>query len=769
MTADALAWTAEAKPFRLQFRSSDRVVAEEPRVLKPTPSAGSRLAYWLDDGTVHRVTDLRAKRAVAGGTAYDVRTDEPGRTARVTVRKSSLGVRVSFEVLPAAGVAGIYEAFAARSGEHFLGTGQSGGYVDLRGQIVQLKVSYSCGSSIVTPFFLSSTGYGVHVESAAVGHIQFAGNHDGVECAEGSRGDVPLCPLAGRADRVELCVKSARLAYEVYAGSPSAILRSYTARAGRPRLPAPEQLALVKWRDEVAGETELLDDIAQLQRRKIPLGWILLDNPWEPGGCHGSLEFDAGKFPDPKRMTAAVHARGVRFMLWVSPYVTQGVRCSFTGYLLEMFLYGDKQERAIDLTNPAALEIFESKLRALIALGVDGFKGDRGDEIDLEDNRLAGGSGVSLHNEYPLLYARAAVKALAGSGRPFATMFRAGFAGSQAVLPGVWAGDQESSYDGLRAAIRMGQTAGVSGFPVWGSDIGGYNRGFDNSAPPLTAELFVRWAQFAAVTPIFEVGGAGRNARFWELGTTATELFRRAAVLHYELAPYLYELARAASKTGSPVLRPLGFAYPNDERAWRHDLEFLVGPDLLAVPVATSGTRAPVYLPKGEWVDLMRGNALRGPLRHVRATPLDELPLYLRAGAAIPFDLRTPDVWTDPWRVNDLLRPGRAGWLYAPGVAGFSGASKEAGRLRARTRGMTITLSFSGAPRELQALVLTRTQPRQVTIGGRVVPEARSLAELRRSREGWTRRPDGPFAGVMLKLAPAAGAAVAAVDLGPAR
>ena len=176
-----------------------------------------------------------------------------------------------------------------------------------------------------------------------------------------------------------------------------------------------------------------------------------------------------------------------------------------------------------------------------------------------------------------------------------------------------------------------------------------------------------------------------------------------------------------------------------------------------------------MYLPNGEWIDLARGNTLRGPLRYARPTPLEELPLYLRAGAAIPFNLRTPDVWSDPWRVNDLLRAGRAGWLYAPGAAGFSGASKEAGRLRALTRGTRITLSFSRAPRELQALVLTRTEPQQLTIGGREVPEARSLAELRRSHEGWTRRADGPFAGVVLKLAPAAGAAVAAIDLGPAR
>jgi alpha-D-xyloside xylohydrolase len=403
-----------------------------------------------------------------------------------------------------------------------------------------------------------------------------------------------------------------------------------------------------------------------------------------------------------------------------------------------------------------------------LRLGLDGFKADRGDAFDLEPEQLAGGDGVALHNAFPVSYAEAVAGAFRAAGRRPAGMFRAGFSGSQRLVPAVWAGDQESSFAGLQQAVRMGQPAGVSGFPIWGSDIGGYHAGFEGKAA-VTPELFVRWAQFAAVTPLFEVGGAGRNARFWELGTRATELFRRAAVLHYELAPYLYTLARTASATGSPILRPLGFSYPHDEQAWTHDLEFLVGPDLLAAPVSSSGRRVDVYLPKGEWVDLVRGNTLRGPVRYARPTPLDELPLYLRSGAAIPFDFRTPDVWADPWRVNDLLRSGRAGWLYAPGGGATLTVSKEAGRLRVVSRGSTLTLSFSGAPRELQALVLTRAAPRGVTIGGRVVPAARSLAELRRSHEGWTRRADGPFAGVVLKLAPADGAELVTLELPPTR
>ena len=141
---------------------------------------------------------------------------------------------------------------------------------------------------------------------------------------------------------------------------------------------------------------------------------------------------------------------------------------------------------------------------------------------------------------------------------PFPTIFRAAAPGSAANAAGFWAGDQAGTFEGLKQAIHDGLSAGVAGYPIWGSDIGGYA----SADPPLTAEVFVRWAQFSAVSPIFEVGGIGRNATFWDFGARTVGLFRAAAVLHYELFPYLYGLARTAHATGLPVLRPLGARRP---------------------------------------------------------------------------------------------------------------------------------------------------------------------------------------------------------------
>ena len=73
-----------------------------------------------------------------------------------------------------------------------------------------------------------------------------------------------------------------------------------------------------------------------------------------------------------------------------------------------------------------------------------------------------------------------------------------------------------------------------------------------------------------------------------------------------------------------------------------------------------------MYLPPGRWVDLYAGLTVRGGRSFTRSTPLAELPLYARAGAVIPFDLRTSSgSW---WGLNELSHPGRAGFLVTNGA-----------------------------------------------------------------------------------------------------
>jgi alpha-D-xyloside xylohydrolase len=559
----------------------------------------------------------------------------------------------------------VYDAFDTGADEHFLGAGERGDAVDLRGQILPVKVSYQCAYAPV-PFFASSGGWGVRLATQNVAALAFPGSQGGAGCRFGEE---PQCTFPPLADRAEVCVRGPRLDEDVYAGSLPQLLAAYEADAGRPRVPPPSELALIKWRDVVTGPGQVLEDIHRLRGARIPIGWVLVDNPWET--CVGTLRFDTNRFPDPRGLIRRVHALGVRFMLWVSPKVV----CP-QGYGRAALL-GSPADWTLDLTRPKVVAEFRARLRRVIALGVDGVKGDRGDEVDLEP------LSPSLMNVYPLLYANAV---LGVHPRRAGAIFRAAAMGSQRVLPGIWAGDQPGDYVGLQRAIRAGETAAMSGFPSWGSDVGGY------SSPGLTEDVFARWAQLGAISPVMEVGGIGPQATPWTLGPRAMAALRAAAVLHYELFPYLYRLLQR----GEPVLRPLGYAFPGDPEAWRSELEVLVGPDLLAAPVTGPGTTPSVYLPAGRWVDLHTGRTVAGPTTYVRPTPLVELPLYARAGAVLPFNLRTR---RSLWGIDELTHPGRAGWL----VAG------------------PVTLDLRGQPREVQLFVPAPARPRRVTLGGRPV------------------------------------------------
>jgi alpha-D-xyloside xylohydrolase len=272
-------------------------------------------------------------------------------------------------------------------------------------------------------------------------------------------------------------------------------------------------------------------------------------------------------------------------------------------------------------------------------MGVDFVKGDRGDETDFENATFASGTGAEFHNIYPVLYEKATSRAMQSVwGNDYTMVFRAGYTGSPAVLHGFWGADANSNFEGLRLSVRRGMNSWLSGHPVWGTDTGGYTQAGDPAAP--TPTLFVRWAQFSAVSPVFEVGGQGRNATPWLYDDATVARFADAVALHDALVPYLYALTRRASATGEPITRPVGYDYPHDADAWAADQEMMIGSSLLAAPVTadraeadgTAGQPTPVdvYLPHGQWLDLYTGKIVTGGKHITRESTLDDFPLYLR-------------------------------------------------------------------------------------------------------------------------------------------
>ena len=693
-----LAWQAQRSPFSLRVLSG-------ARTLSTVGSAQAPLTYTTSAGATHRAVAVASVRRKGATTTYTLATDEPGRRMTLVAGRVGSTLRLRVTVAPAKDVAAIGVDFAASKRDHFVGTGERLRWVDMRGTVVPLKARNQCGSNAPSPFVASSAGLGIWSSSTAVGRIGFPSRADdsNFACDLGS----PPCSVGPPVAAVRFCFKAADVAFTVATGSVASIVSQHAHAVGLPRAPWLPELALMKWRDQVSGPADLFDDITQLRSRNLPIGWVILDNPWEAGafqsGCYGSLRFDPTVFPDPKAMIAAIHAQDVRFMLWISPQLARP-GCAAPPYP-DGWLTGDDQTYVRDLTNPAELADFEQRLTALVQLGVDGFKGDRGDEVNLEPDNLVGGSGVRLQDEYPLLFARAATTALRSvHGSDFATLFRSFVPGSSAVLPGVVGPDEPQTYDGLVDSIRAAQTAGVAGDPDWGTDIGGYQGG------TLTPTVFVRWAQFAALTPIFEVGGSGANATFWDLGAAAVDGFRAAATLHYELVPYLYELATEASHDGNPVVRPLGLTWPTDAQAWSHDLEFTVGDALLAAPLTSDATTSRVYLPAGTWFDFFTGKEYTGGRTVARTSGANDFPLYVRAGTALADNFRSPSLWPTPWATDDLLRTDRQGWLVAAAPGTTATARDRGSVLTAQTAANgTVHVHIAHALAQEQLRIVART------------------------------------------------------------
>jgi alpha-glucosidase (family GH31 glycosyl hydrolase) len=530
------------------------------------------------------------------------------------------------------------------------------GSLDRRGETVEMRILPTF--SLYAPFYQSSRGYGLAVAGTTFGVFDVARSDPRAVSFRFETGSDPA---------------SRRLVFRLFAGPEHAtILDEYTRSTGRPFVPPDWAFRHWRWRDELpSGPTALLDgtpinadvadDVLMYEALGIPAGVYLFDRPVLQGNYgFARWAWDESRLPNVEAMLGSLRARGYELAIWSATWMCgsapgdNGLEAQALGHLAPGPAGAPNcadvggTSFILDATRPAAQAWWRDRIAAFVeTYGIRGIKLDRGEEhipSEAGDVWADGRTGREVRNDYPTLQARIHHEALRlAFGDGFVLLSRPGYAGTQRFAV-FWGGDIPGSESfgagpgtdlGLRSAIISQQRAAFMGFPVWGSDTGGYYEFKDR-------EVFARWIEFSAFSGIMEIGGRGERAP-WRMPTTPAyddeliDIYRRYTRLRETLLPYVVAAGRAA-ESGLPIVRPMPFADRTDRRL--RDLwdQYLFGPDLLVAPVWRVGQRSrEVYLPRGEWLSYWEpGQTYKGRRRIAVDAPLDTIPVFVRAGAAVP-------------------------------------------------------------------------------------------------------------------------------------
>lgn len=359
------------------------------------------------------------------------------------------------------------------------------------------------------------------------------------------------------------------------------------------------------------------------------------------------------RYPDLPARIVDLAQRGIRFLGYVNPYLAvdgeQFQEAAAGGHLAlrqdrdEPYLvdFGEFDCGVVDFTSPETCAWFAECIigREMLDFGLSGWMADFGEYLPTDLRLHDGSDPMLLHNRWPVLWAEVNARAVASRNRTGDALFfmRAGFTGVQAHCPLLWAGDQcvdWTRHDGIGTTITAALSAGLVGNAYSHSDVGGYTSLHGNVR---TAELFMRWSELAAFTPVMRTHEGNRPDDNLQVDSTPEILahFASMTLVHAALAPYVRHLCREAAATGLPAQRPLFLHHPAERSLYAVQDQYLYGADMLVAPVIEEGaTDRTVILPGAEpWAHLWSGCAF-APGTHRVAAPLGQPPVFYRPDSA---------------------------------------------------------------------------------------------------------------------------------------
>ena len=554
----------------------------------------------------------------------------------------------------------VHQAFSLDANEAIYGFGQQQtGKMNQRNQTLELK---QFNTKIAIPFFQSTKGYGVFWDNYSI--TTFTDNAQETSLSS---------EVADCADY-----------YFMYGNNMDGVIACMRDLTGQAPL-----FPLWTWgywqsKEKYISQDEVIGVVQKYRDLKVPLDGIVQDwQYWSTDDTYwNAMEFGNPNYPNPAKMISDIHNLNAHtiFSVWPSfgektkPYKELDEK----GLLFSFKTYPFQAVKIYNAYDAEARDIYWSYMnKNMFSIGIDGWWLDATEPEYFEetteqlDEETGMGSFRSVRNAFP-------IKSIGGvhdsqrkvtDSKRVTILTRSAFAGQQRYGSTLWSGDLYASWQTFQNQIPSGLNFSATAIPYWNTDIGGFWVKDGTSSHADYRELYVRWLQYGTFNSMMRSHGTTTPREIWQFGKSgdwAYDAIERFIRLRYLLLPYNYSLSWDVTSNSGSIMRMLAMDFPEDDKVLDMGTEYMYGKAFLVAPVLnpfyTSGERenstvdfseiqtSPVYLPKGTgWYDFWTGKRIQGGVEFQRETPIDIMPIYVKAGSIVPIGPDVQYAEEKPW------------------------------------------------------------------------------------------------------------------------
>lgn len=411
-------------------------------------------------------------------------------------------------------------------------------------------------------------------------------------------------------------------------------------------------------RERYATQDELVGVVQKYRDLNIPLDGIVQDWRYWGDDHHwwNAVEFLSPGFPDPAGMMRQVRDLNANAIISIWP--SFGPNTNIYKELVSRNLLmahetfpQDHGVKVYDPWNPQARDIYWKYIKKnMFDIGIAGWWLDATEPehnpIKPEDYDYTTPEGTfrEVRNTFPIVSTGGVHdhQRACSDDKRVLILTRSAYLGQQRYGTHVWSGDVFADWEVLHNQIPAALNFSLGGMPYWNSDIGGFWtwREFpDGVKDPAYHKLYVRWMQFAVFTGMMRSHGSNTPREIFQFGDRGYWAFdaqEKFINLRYRLLPYIYSTSWQVTSEDATLMRALFMDWPQDRKVWDMDDEYMFGKSFLVAPVVTPEDKREVYLPEGQWFDFWNGKRFEGSQTIVRNTPVDEIPVYVKAGTVLP-------------------------------------------------------------------------------------------------------------------------------------